>query len=136
MTKDIKVSLLAVVLILLAACCGYVYGGNQRQKALDRQFQLLNYSGWATEVKANVQLLDLMKAKKYRDAEDLLERFLDVRLDSLGLYDSFAKDHPDENIFLAIDAAREHRARYPGHVVNPKLEKGVTRALGITEKGR
>jgi hypothetical protein len=132
--KNEKIYVLAIVLVCISAYGGYLYGGNQRQQAMDQNMQLLNFSSWATEIKMNLQLLDLVEAKKYKDAGDLLERFLDVRLASISQYDKFALDHPDEDIFQAIDSARKHREQHPDHKINPNLEPGVARALKIKER--
>ncbi len=132
MERNAKSAVIAVILIFLAAFGGYIYGGNERQKTLDRDFQLLNYSEWATEVKANIRLLELIDKKRYQEAKNLLSRFLDIRLASLGKYDRFAKDYPNNDIFAAIAAARKYREQHPSSKVNPELEKGVMRALKIT----
>ncbi len=131
--KHIQNYILVVALICIAAYGGFIYGGNQRQKTLDRNFQLLIFSSWATEVESNVQLLDLIEGKRYKDAENLLEKFLDVRLDSISLYDKYAAQYPDQNIFSAIDTAKKHREQKAGYRVNPKLEPGVARAFKISK---
>jgi hypothetical protein len=124
----------ALLLVCAAAYGGYVYGGNQRQKTTDRNFELLNFGTWATEIKANVQLLELMETKKYKDAENLLERLLDVRLASISLYDKYALDYPDKDIFSAIDIAKRHRQKYPLYKVNDQLKSGVARAFTLIER--
>ncbi len=129
--KPAKIYILVIVLVCISAYGGYIYGGNQRQKKLDQYFELLNYSAWATEVKGNVKLLDLIEAKKYKETENLLENFLDVTLASISSYDKLAANHPDKDIFSAIDIARKHREQYPAHKVNQNLESSVARALKI-----
>ncbi len=126
--------LIVIVLVCISAFCGYVYGGKQQQVKLDQHFALLNYSAWAIEVKGNVKLLELLEAKKYKDAENLLENFLDVRLSSIALYDRLAADYPDNDIFSAIDIAKKHREQYTAHQVNPNLAPSVARAFKITER--
>ena len=124
----------AIILVLAAAYGGYMVGSMEGQRAMDEQYQLLNYSAWATEVKANVRLLDLIDARQYKEAGDLLETFLDIRLASLSPYEGIAGDHPDQDVFQAIEMARLRRSKHPGHMVNPKLEKNVERALRIAAK--
>ncbi len=123
--------ILVIVLVCIAALGGYVVGGNHRQKTLDHDFRLLNFGVWATEVKVNVRVLDLLEAKKYKDADDILENMLDVQLASLSGYDQFAAGHPDKDIIAAIDMAKKHREQYPAHKVHPDLAPGVARALNM-----
>jgi hypothetical protein len=134
MMKNANIYILVAVLVCIAAYGGFIYGGNERQKTLDRNFELLNFSTWATEIKINVQLLDLIEAKKYKETENLLDKSLDVRLASISLYDKYAADYPEKDIFLAIDIAKKHREKYPFHEVNPHVESGVERAFKITER--
>ncbi len=138
MTREARATVFAIVIALVfaAAYGGYVFGGSQRQKTLDEQFRLLNFSVEATEVKVNVKELELIEAKKYKEAEDLLENVLDIRLANLGPYEGLARDHPDKEIFLALQIAKKHREQHPSHTVAPSLEKGVARALSIEETKR
>ncbi len=134
MNEPTKFILVIVLVCIISVFGGYTYGMKQQQERMDQYFELLNYGAWATDVKANVKVLDLLEARKYKDAENLLENFLDVRLASISLYDKLAVDHPDEDIFLAINAAKEHRKDHPSHQVPPSLEQGVARAFKITER--
>ncbi len=136
MRRDANIIVIAIVLIAVAAYGGYVFGGMQRQKVMDEQFRLLNFSVGATEVKANVMALELIEAKKYKEAEELLENVLDVRLANLGPYEVLARDHPDKEIFQAVQIARKHREQHPSHKAAPDLEKSVERALSIEETKR
>ncbi len=136
MRQNANVVVIVIVLIGAAAYGGYVFGGMQRQKAMDEQFRLLNFSVGATEVKANVMALELIEAKKYKEAEELLENVLDVRLANLGPYEVLARDHPDKEIFQAVQTARIHREQHPSHKAAPNLEKSVDRALGLEEPKR
>ncbi len=129
MANATKFYVLAAFLMCMAAYGGYIYGGHQRQKELDRQFELLNYKVWATDVNTRVALPTLIKEKRYQEAENKLEGLLDVTLASLSLYERLAKDHPDDEIFDALHEARSYREKYAGHVVHQKLTDGVERAL-------
>lgn len=132
--RNAKIYIVALVVVCIAIYGGYVCGGNQRQKKLDQYFELLNYSVWATEVKSNIKLIDLIEAKRYKDAEILLENYLDVTLASMSLYGELADKHPDKDIFDAIETARKHREQHPDHKVDPTLANSVDRALNIREK--
>ena len=120
-----------IILVFIAAYGGYVLGGHKRQQKIERQFELINYSSYATDVNIDVQLIDYLEAKRYKDAEDLLEKMIDVTLDSLSLYDKLAPRYPDQKIFDAIATVKKHRETHPGHKVHETLSPGVERAFKI-----
>ncbi len=134
--KPVKIYILVIVLVCSAAYGGYIFGSHQRQKKQERQFELLAYSTFATEVNIDVQLINMIEAKKYKEAANLLENFIDVTLASLSLYDTFATDYPNKFIFSAIDAAKKHREQHPSHKIDSNLSNGVARAFKITEGKR
>lgn len=132
MMKVVRFYVPVIILVSIAAYGGYVLGGHNRQQTIERQFELVNYSSYATDVNVDVKLINYLEAKRYKDAEDLLEKLIDVTMDSLSLYDKLAPTYPDQKIFDAIDTVKKHRVEHPGHKVHEKLLPGVERALRIT----
>ena len=122
---------ISALLICMAAYGGYALGAIQKQKQLDSEFERLNYSVWATDVKVMVGLLDLLQEQRHQETFDKIEGYLDVTLASLGPYARLAKKYPDEDIFKAIKLAKAHRKKYPEHKVHEKLKNGVGMAFGI-----
>ncbi len=134
MVKIVRFYLPIIVLVLVAAYVGFVFGGHKRQGKIERQLELINYGSWATDVNVNMRLIDLIEAKKYDKAQNLLENLLDDTLACLCLYDKLAPTYLDQKIFDAIALAKKHRSEYPGHKVNPTLATSVERAFKITKK--
>jgi hypothetical protein len=132
MMKVVRFVIPVLVLIFLAAYLGYILGGHNRQLKVERQFEIINYSSYATHINVNGHLLSLIEAKKYKEANDLLENLIDVDLASLSLYDKLASRYPCQNIFDAIATVKNRRAAHPGHKVNKKLLYDVERAFNIS----
>ena len=125
-----------IALILLAAYGGYIYGEYKAQQKIGRLFELSNYSSLATSVQINVKLLNLIDAGKSSDAKFYLEKFIDVDLGSLCLYDKVAETNPDQKIFEAIAAVKTYREAHPGHKVSEALSSSVERALKIAKPNK
>ena len=123
----------AIALIFLAAYGGYIYGGHKTRIEVSRLFELLEYSSLATDVNIKLKLLNLIEAGKINDAKIFLEKFIDVDLASLSLYDKLAQTYPNQEIFDAIAAVKKHREAHPGHKVSETLSPDVERALKITK---
>ena len=131
MMKVFRYYLPVIALILFAAYGGYIYGGHKARREDSRLFELLNYSSLATSVKIKVKLLNLIDNGKSNDAKTFIDKFIDVDLASLCLYDKLAQTCPDQNIFDAIAAVKTQRAAHPGHKVSETLSSSVERALNI-----
>jgi hypothetical protein len=136
MTKVAKFCIPVIILFFLAAYGGYILGGHKKQQKIERQFELLNYSSYATAATINVKLLNLIEEKKYKNSEELLENLIDINLASLSLYDKLASSYPDQKIFDAITTVNNHRAKHPGHKVNKTLANAVERAYKIVKSDK
>ncbi len=133
MIKAYRIYIPAIALILIAAYCGYVYGEHKARKEDSRLFELMNYSSLATDVNIKLKMMKLIDDGKSGDAKAYFDKFIDVDLASLCLYDKLAKNYPDQNIFNAIAAVKEYRERHPGHKVSETLASSVERAYHITQ---
>jgi hypothetical protein len=80
-------------------------------------------------VNIKLKLLNLIDAGKPSDAKLFLEKFIDVDLANLCLYDKVAQTNPDQNIFDAIAAVKKYRETHPEHKVSETLSSSVERAL-------
>jgi len=133
MLKSAAMAFSIVLLVAAALYCGYLYGDRHRTEELDRQFQLLNYRLWATDVNAKVRLLGLLHDKQYEAAGTYLEGLLDVSLASLGGYAELAAEPPDPLIINALTNARDYRLRHPDHRVDEQFAAPVERALTLAQ---
>ena len=131
MLKSAAMAFSIVLLVLASLYCGYLFGARQRGEELDRQFRMLNYRVWATDVNAKVRLLDLLRDRQYEAAGTYLEGLLDVGLASLSGYAELAEAQPDPLIVNAVTNARDYRRRNPAHQVNEQFAAPVERALTL-----
>jgi hypothetical protein len=131
MLKSAALAFSIVLLVLASLYCGYLLGARQRAEELDRQFQMLNYRVWATDVNAKVRLLDLLRERRYEAAGSYLEGLLDVGLASLAGYAELGEAQPDPLIVNAVTNARDYRRRNPSHQVNEQFAAPVERALTL-----
>jgi len=122
-----------IIIVCLAAYSGYLYGSHQRQKELDLQMELINYSVLATDVQTDLGLLQMLKDQKTIETENKLETYLDISLASLGNYEAIAKKHPNPEIFKAIKNAKLYRQQNQSHEIHPKLSKGVELAFSVVD---
>lgn len=136
MMKVSRLYIPVIALILLASYGGYIYGAYKTQQKLGRLFELSNYNSLAASVQINMKLLNLIDAGKSSDAKLFLDKFIDVDLASLCLYDKVAQTYPDQKIFDAIAAVNTYREAHPGHKVSETLSSSVERALKIAKPNK
>jgi hypothetical protein len=131
--KKIIINFFVIFIVLSATYVSYSYGRYERQKELDLQLELINYSVWATKIKMDLGLLEMLNEHKISEAKNKIEIYIDVTLASLGNYEKLAKKYPDPEIFEAIKRAKQYRQQTNTHKVPIKLSTGVEQAFRIVE---
>lgn len=131
MMKASRIYIPAIALIFIAAYCGSIYGEHKARKEDSRLFELMNYSSLATDVNIKLKLLKLIDDGRPSDAKIYLDKFIDLDLASLCLYDKLAKTNPIQDIFNAIAAVKKYRESHPGHKVSEAMSRSVERTFRI-----
>ena len=133
MKKATSLYLLIFLVAFLAAGSGFAYGRYRTLQDLGLQLALFNFSSWATDVKIQVVLLDLLQKQRYGQASARMEKCLDISLASLGPYDHYARKYPDPEVFAALRAARAYREKHPHPGAGEKLAAGIHRAFRMVK---
>lgn len=128
---NMKNKVLILVVICISGAIGFYMGNHLTEKRAENYYLQLHFDSLATELKSQVGVLDLIRKKEVAKGTENLEKFIDVNLASLSLYDNTPSKDRSENILAAIKLVRNYREKYPDHKVNPALANSVQRALDL-----
>jgi hypothetical protein len=126
--------ILMVLFSISLGCIIGFYGGSQfAKKRIDNYYTQIHFNGIATELKTYLRVLEQLQKKNVESGIELLERFIDVNLDSLSIYGNKPAADRSEEIIAIIGEVRDYRKKYSKHKVNPILSSSVQRALNLAK---
>lgn len=125
---------LKTVLILLTAAISFATGMYIGASKTVKFYFNMDVSSSATDVKSKIKTLEAIKKGKIQEAEESLERLVDVNLGHLGVSNNNSLLENKAEVLEAIRKAKDYRDRYPGHKVNPTLNKSVVGAFSLIGK--
>ncbi len=126
--------LVLVVSAIFVFIAGVSFGNYKTQQRLDKYiaYELLS-SISASELKANITLLELLNSGDPTTAQKRLEALVDAGLAQITLYVNHQPLEQDINVIEAIKIAKKYRDKHPEYRINPTLEKSVKKTLDFVK---
>ncbi len=129
-----KSKVLQTALILLISAVTFVAGMYIGASKTVNFYLNMDVSSSATDVKSKIKTLEALKRGEIKEAEESLERLVDVHLGHLGVSYNNSLLKNKEEVLDAIRIAKDYRDRYPGHKVNPTLNNSIVGAFSLIGK--
>jgi hypothetical protein len=130
MWKRIRIIVLALLVIGISLATGIYIGSSRTIKFVYND----SLSSAELGISTNIHTLEMLRKGETEKAEELLESLIDVQVGHLGVSTNSSLLGDKAKVLEAIRLAKEYRAKYPGHKVNPTLNNSVVNAFKLVEK--
>jgi hypothetical protein len=130
MRLKILITCAVTLAIYTAGVIGYRVGSF---RAMDELFKLELGTGMAS-LSTNLKVAELLKSNQKEQAEELLERLIDMEVSSLGIHARNPQfESTKQKIIDSIHKAKDYRQRYPSptHKINENLKSDVEAAFKL-----
>jgi len=126
--------LIFCVILFILSCAGcFLLGIYQTKKYVAKIMMNQLYESAATSLSLRVKLLKMLRSGQLDKGEDMLEKLVDVELDTLVLYKRIPSSQRSPEIIESIRMAKDYRKMFPQHQVAPNIANSVKSALELAE---
>jgi uncharacterized protein YneF (UPF0154 family) len=122
--------ILSLVLIFVG---GMIFGSYNATNRINKQVENSLYSLDATQIKIQIDLLELMRSGDYDKVQKKLEVFVDLGLANLAPYVAKPEFNSNVEINSAIIMAKMYRQKYSDHKINRIMENSVKKTLDFVK---